>query len=86
MDENLKTFLIAIGGIAILLLFIAFRVGLSSSQEDNSYVCSVCERTFTNRDDKRSIAMTNMCEPCYDNFKYTQELLDESKKYEERNK
>ena len=46
--------------------------------------CQVCYKTFTNKDDVHSIIMTNMCENCYSNFKYTQDLKDELKKYEER--
>ena len=47
--------------------------------------CEACGRTFTNSEDISSIRMTDMCVPCYEDYKFTKELREELKKYEERN-
>ncbi|MBD5136117.1 MAG: hypothetical protein HDT39_09200 [Lachnospiraceae bacterium] len=57
-------------------------VGTGNNSKEEK--CQVCYKTFTNNDDVHSIIMTNMCENCYSNFKYTQDLKEELKKYEER--
>ena len=86
MSENTKAILIGFGGTILLILFLVFRVNTSSNNKNEVYECNSCEREFTNRDDVYSIRMTGMCEPCYDDFKFTQELYDASEKYEERNR
>lgn len=44
---------------------------------------SVCGRTYTNRDDVSSIVWINMCEPCYENYQFNQEVKEELQKYKE---
>lgn len=51
----------------------------------NNKSCGSCGKTFTNFTDTRSIARTNMCEPCYEDYKFVRDLQEELKKYEERN-
>lgn len=58
---------------------------INNEKEETSYRCGSCGKTFTNQADTKSIAFTNMCEPCYENFKFKQELQEELKKYSERN-
>lgn len=58
--------------------------GSSSSDSSDSHRCSVCGRTYTNREDVHSISWNGMCVNCYDNYKYTQKMEDEALKYKER--
>ena len=86
MNENTKSTLICVGIVA-LLFFVAFgNKFCSNGEKDKNYICSSCNREYTNRDDVNSIIRTSMCEPCYDDFKYIQELYDEAEKYKERNR
>jgi protein-arginine kinase activator protein McsA len=79
-----------IGIILVLLILAALGSctsgGSSSSSSSKSSKCQVCGRTFTNKDDVRSIAYRNMCESCYSNYKYSQELKEAAKKIQERSK
>lgn len=73
-------------GIAIIVVLV-FALGSCSSggsSSSKSSKCQVCGRTFTNKADVKSIAYTNMCENCYKNYKYSQNLKDELNKYNER--
>ena len=70
--------------IIIVVLVLAGIGSCSGGSDDDSSKCGSCGRTFTNSDDVSSIAWTNMCENCYDNYKFSQDLKDELKKYEER--
>lgn len=68
--------------IAILIILALFgacgkNCDFSSSQ---SKTCQVCHKTFTNKDDVRSISRTNMCERCYSNYEYTSQLKEAAKK------
>ena len=69
----------------VILLFLGFIGSCmnNSSSDDDEDRCSSCHKTFTNNDDVKSIAWTSMCERCYSNYKYTQDLKEELKKYEE---
>lgn len=76
-----KTFLI----IFIILCVIA---GIGScfnndSIEIESSRCAVCGKSYTNSDDVRSIALRNMCEKCYKNFEYNQNLKKAIEEYME---
>lgn len=79
--DNGSKFLAIIIVIVVLSLIGSFFDGEDS---EKSATCQVCHKTFTNSDDKKSIARRNMCEICYSNYKYAQDLKDEIKKYEER--
>lgn len=71
--------------VTVVVIFLALSViGSCSGGIDKEYTCSHCGRTFTNSADTRSIARTNMCEICYDNYKFSQDVKEELKKYEER--
>ena len=78
------------GGSTILIVIVVILIlaGLGScvgnSDSGNSSKCGSCGRTYTNSDDRSSIAWRNMCENCYDNYKFSQDLKDELNKYEER--
>lgn len=74
---------IAIIVVILILAGLGSCVGGGDSSEKSSK-CQVCGKTFTNSDDRWSISMRNMCERCYENYKYSQDLKDELKKYEER--
>ena len=75
-------------GICILAIFLMIQgfAWLNGDDKDDNYVCSSCHKTFTNRADTKSIAYTSMCEPCYEDFKFKQDLQEEIKKYQERTK
>ena len=81
-----------IGLIFITIFIVLIFVGISNtpicngSYKDETNICSKCNREFTNSEDTHSIAMTGMCVPCYENFKTTQKIREELKKYEERNR
>lgn len=72
-------------GIIIVIVLILAAIGSCSGGSDKEYKCSSCGKTYTNSADTRSIARTSMCEPCYENYKFTQDLKEELKKYDERN-
>ena len=64
---------------AVVLFIILLSVGGKSNSKKNysynrdtkvmTYKCQVCNRTFTDSDNKSSIRSTNMCENCYKNYK-----------------
>ena len=85
MSSDWKNFFKAFG-ILVLLIFLCMSIYKCSDGEDEIYKCSSCNREFTNRDDVHSIQVTSMCEPCYDDFKFTKEFYEAAKKYEERNR
>ncbi len=69
--------------IVILLLGgIGSCSGGGNSNDNESKTCQVCHKTFTNSDDVHSIVMRNMCENCYSNFEYTQDLKEELERYD----
>ena len=68
----------AIIGIALILLMSAIATfSLINTDEFADNQCHFCERKFTDSDNKRSIARTNMCENCYGNYKDLEWVLDE---------
>lgn len=71
----------------VVILFLIYALGScsggGSSSSSKSAKCQVCGKTFTNRDDRKSIAYTNMCEKCYHNYKYSQDMKEGLKKYQE---
>ena len=71
-------------GIIIICVFLIARACTSTSSSKKNNVCPVCHRTYTNNDDLHSIALRNMCEKCYNNYKYTQNMKEEYKKGKER--
>lgn len=74
---------IAIVVIFILLCALGSCSGGSDSSSSGSARCRVCGKTFTNSSDRKSIAYTNMCEKCYSNYKYSQDMKEALKKYQE---
>lgn len=75
-------------GVCVLAIFLMIQcfAWLNSDDKNNNNVCSSCHKTFTNSVDTKSIAQTSMCEPCYEKFKFNQDLEEEIKKYQERYK
>lgn len=69
--------------IVVIIIFINIVNSHTSSSSSKSHICQSCHKTFTNKDDVSSIIWTNMCEKCYNNYKFTQDLKEELKKYEE---
>ena len=78
LSTSIKTVIIMITS----LLVIALLPGCSSSPKE--YKCTACNKIFTNSADTRSIAKTNLCEPCYQDYKNIQELKEAAKQIEER--
>lgn len=62
----------------------ALSNGLCSEHKDGK-ICPVCGFGYTNSDDTWQISYSNMCVNCYDNYKFTQDVLEELEKYNERN-
>lgn len=80
------TIVITILGIIVIIGIIGFLSDLfKDSNETKTETCPICYKTYTNGDDLHSIAWTGMCEKCYENFKYKQEIQEELKKYYEQN-
>lgn len=73
-------------GVCVLAIFLMIQgfAWLNGGDKDNNNVCSSCHKTFTNRADTKSITWTSMCEPCYENFKFKEEMKEELHKMEER--
>lgn len=76
--------LLIIGWIIIIVFIMWIFFGDFNSSKEQSKECSSCGKTFTNNDDVHSIIMTSMCENCYDDYKYIQDLKEDVKKYNER--
>ena len=79
-NSNIIYFIIAV---VIIIIGISSFNSCTSSSSSKSHICQSCHKTFTNKDDVHSIIWTNMCEKCYNNYKFTQDLKEELKKYEE---
>ena len=73
-------------GVCVLAIFLMIQgfAWLNGDDKDDDYVCSSCHKTFTNRADTKSIAYTSMCEPCYENFKFKEDMKEEIHKMKER--
>ena len=67
---------IIILAIVCIITVISFVGNVSDSKfADNQ--CHTCERKFTDSDNKMSIAKTNMCENCYNNYDSLKWVLEE---------
>ncbi len=78
-DKFRKVFGIVLIVIALIFASISIIGGISENKgNDNSKTtCGVCHRTFKEgSDNARSIARSNMCENCHDNFEWRQEVQD----------
>ena len=60
------------------------KCGCSSSSK--SETCKVCHKTFTNKDDVKSIRWTDMCEKCYSDYEFTSKVKEETLKYYENHR
>lgn len=88
MEKQTKTskgnaIFVIIAIVIIISFFGGFNSCSSSTKSQKKYTCQVCHKSFTNKDDVNSIIWRNMCEKCYNNYKFTQDLKEELKKYEE---
>lgn len=71
-------------GIALIcvsiILVVAFIFGslrLPDTSSSSTVTCEVCDRTFNKgSDNAKSIARSNMCENCHDNFEWRQDIQD----------
>ena len=68
--------------VALLLIAALCAAGFllskfTPAEEDKRGYCEVCETEYTNREDVRSIAKTNMCEDCYELFQIFEQYADE---------
>ena len=78
-DKFRKVFGIVLIVLALIFASISIIGGFSVNKgNDNSKTtCGVCNRTFEEgSDNARSIARSNMCENCHDNFEWRQEVQD----------
>lgn len=60
-----RTIIILVCCVLAIFIFIAF---LENTEYISDSMCQVCERTFTDSTNLRSIARTNMCKNCADNY------------------
>ncbi len=72
---GLGSAIIAIVIVLIILGGLGSCMGGSDDDKDYSAKCTSCNRTYTDSDNKWSIFYRNMCERCYENFKWVQEAL-----------
>ena len=79
-----RNIIIAIICILVVLMSVPIISLLLNNKKDDINVCSSCHKTFTNRADTKSIAYTSMCEPCYENFKFKEDMKEEIHKMKER--
>ncbi len=64
--------------VGVLLCVWIVGICAANNTSDNGYTCSVCDRTFASgSSDARSIAESNMCNNCHDNFLWGQDVLNE---------
>lgn len=72
--------------IIITLLLFCFIYGLISIltllSEPNVYTCARCNKTFTDSANTKSIARTNFCVKCYDDYKFASEVREQLKEWE----
>lgn len=65
---------------ASIILSVAFVWGslaLPNKSSSSTVTCQVCHRSFNKgSDNAKSIARSNMCENCHDNFEWRQEVQD----------
>ena len=59
-----------IGIIVIAIIVFALLGSCGGSSSSSSKTCKSCHRTFTSSSEKSSIARTNMCTNCFDNYKW----------------
>ncbi|MBR3766656.1 MAG: hypothetical protein IKL10_00230 [Clostridia bacterium] len=76
LQETKKYAIIGIVLILIVSVIVTFSL-INNSVEFADNQCHFCERKFTDIENKKSIARTNMCENCYDNYKDLEWVLDE---------
>ncbi|MBP1544484.1 MAG: hypothetical protein J6A16_10350 [Oscillospiraceae bacterium] len=69
--------LVLIGVIGVLYAIISL-----SNTSDKEYKCAHCDKTYTDIDNKSSIARTNFCEKCYDDYQFISAVQEELEKYE----
>ena len=74
--------LIAISAIPVgIILAIILLICLNYEEtDDNSSECPICDTTFTDSENKKTIAKTGMCNNCYGNYKNLEWVLDEDNK------
>lgn len=81
LDNRKKSAILAVIVIVLLLSGLGSCLGGSDSDRSSgsskkSKQCEVCYRTFTDSSNRKSIAYRNMCEKCYENFKWTKKALE----------
>ena len=63
--------------LAVVFVIIAIKDPMMAKESKSNVTCGVCDRTFKEgSDNARSIARSNMCENCHDNFEWRQEVQD----------
>ena len=68
-DRIIIPILIAFVIVAVVIVAVVSSGGGSGSSSKER-TCQVCHRTFTDQSNKSSIARTNMCKNCYQNFEW----------------
>ncbi len=74
-SNKMATAVIWIIVIFIVFCFLCFCMmptgsGSSGNSGDRSSTCAVCDRTFTDYENMKSIRMNGMCQNCYRNYEY----------------
>lgn len=63
--------------IIAILVFGYFISIFTSPSEPNIYTCARCNKTFTDSANTKSIARTNFCAKCYNDYKFISEVQKE---------
>lgn len=69
----------------IIIIFICgylISIFTSPPSEPKTYICSRCDKTFTDSVNKKSIADSNYCEKCYDDVEFLEEALKQLETYD----
>ena len=75
-SRRIKGILLLVAAVVIGVVF-AFTYPSMFGEDKEDAVCSVCHRTFAEGSgNASSIARSNMCENCHDNFEWRQEVQD----------
>ena len=87
MEKQIKKVISSLVTIVILLVLIGvigvlYAIISLSNAPDKEYKCARCDKTYTDIDNKSSIARTNFCEKCYDDYQFISAVQEELEKYE----
>lgn len=70
-----KSNIISIVTAVVLIIAVIFCISQCDGIDtEKSAKCGACEKTFTDTANRKSIALRNLCEDCYETYKWIQEV------------